>query len=90
MFQPVTPHMQQELEASLTRQGVSPGQFTEAQLLAKDASEQMAAAFGEAVGREVAPADFVRNILGVEGAGRLLIAALREATGRTDLYRDLL
>jgi len=89
VFQPVTPHMQQKLEASLTHQGVTPEQFAQAQHLAKEAGERMAAAYGEAIGREVGPADFARNILGIEGSGHLLIAALREVTGRSDLYRDL-
>ncbi|MDQ8707851.1 hypothetical protein RCO28_36090 [Streptomyces sp. LHD-70] len=89
MFHPVTPQMQQALEASLTRQGVTSEQFTQAQQLAKKAGERMAAVYGETVGREVAPSEFARDVIGVEGSGRLLVAVLREVSGRADLYRDL-
>ncbi|MDI3418001.1 hypothetical protein [Streptomyces luteolus] len=90
MFKPVTPHMREALETSLVREGVTPGQFTEAQRLATEAGERMATAYGEVVGREISPPEFARDVLGIEGTGHLLIAALREVTGRAGLYRDLL
>lgn len=89
MFQPVTPQMRQQLEESLASHGVTGEQFHQAQQLAKRVGESLAVAYGEAVGREVAAAEFARTVLGVEGAGRLLVAAMREVTGRPDLYSEL-
>ncbi|MFY1677403.1 hypothetical protein [Streptomyces sp. WMMC905] len=40
------------------------------------------------IGRQVTPVEFITDILGVEGAGRLVACALREITGQPDLYRD--
>ncbi|MFF9429425.1 hypothetical protein [Streptomyces sp. NPDC014746] len=40
-------------------------------------------------GRSVAPVEFADGVLGVEGAGRFVVYALREVTGRRDLYRDV-
>ncbi|MFB6640251.1 hypothetical protein ACFCYF_23680 [Streptomyces chartreusis] len=89
MLQPVSPQMRQALEESLAEHGVTPEQFQEAQRLAKEAGERMAVAYGEVVGRELRPADFARTVLGVESLGHLLVAVLREVTGRPDLYRHL-
>lgn len=89
MFQPVSPQMQKTIDDTLTRHGVTPEQFQEAQQLAKQAGEKMAAAYSETVGREVHPADFARTVLGVETTGRLLVAVLREVTRRPNLLEDL-
>ncbi|MBC9717791.1 hypothetical protein H9Y04_35200 [Streptomyces sp. TRM66268-LWL] len=81
--------MRQALEVSLTRRGVTTEQFAAALQLAKEAGERMAATYGETVGRTIEPAEFARIIFGTEGTGRLLLATLREVTGRADLYREL-
>ncbi|WP_438491922.1 hypothetical protein [Streptomyces asiaticus] len=72
----------------LATQGVTPRQFTQAQEEARTVSEALAGTYSEMIGRQVTPAQFITDVLGVEGAGRLLACALREITGRADLFRD--
>ncbi|MFE7565393.1 hypothetical protein ACFU76_00270 [Streptomyces sp. NPDC057539] len=90
MFTFLTPAQRDALNASLVARGVTDAQFAQAQALAKEMGEQLARTCGDVLGRPVEPLDFVRDVLGVEGAGRLLVCALREVTGRPDLYRDAL
>lgn len=89
MFRHLTPDERQALTNRLATQGVMPQQFTQAQELARNIGEALARAYGEAIDRPVAPVQFITEVLGVEGAGRLLACALRETTGRKDLYRDI-
>ncbi|MGC9539958.1 hypothetical protein [Streptomyces sp. UG1] len=89
MFRQLTPDERQALADRLAAQGVTSEQFTQAQEQARAIGEALARAYGEAVGRTVTPVQFITEVLGVEGAGRLLACALREVTGRPDLYRDL-
>ena len=89
MFRHLTPDERQALTDRLATQGVMPQQFTQAQELARNIGEALARAYGEAIGRPVTPVQFATDVLGVEGAGRLLVCALRETTGHLDLYRDI-
>ncbi|MEU8522835.1 hypothetical protein [Streptomyces sp. NBC_01216] len=88
MFRQLTADERRALTDKLAARGVAPQQFTQAQELARAMSKALAHAYGEAIGRRVTPVEFVAEALGVEGAGRLLVCALREITGRPDLYRD--
>ncbi|CAM5469772.1 hypothetical protein [Streptomyces aurantiogriseus] len=89
MFRHLTPNEQQALTTRLTARGVTPEQFEQAKDRARVIGEALARAYGEAIGRPVTPVRFVTDVLGIEGAGRLLVCALRETTGRPDLYRDV-
>jgi hypothetical protein len=89
MFRQLTPDERQALTDRLAAQGVTHRQFTQAQGQARELGEALARAYGEAIGRPVTPVQFITDVLGVEGAGRLLACALRETTGRMDLYRDI-
>ncbi|GAA2656628.1 hypothetical protein [Streptomyces vastus] len=89
MFRHLTPDERRALTAKLADQGVTSQQFAQAQEQARAIGEALAGAYGETLGRTVTPVQFITEVLGVEGAGRLLVCALREVTGRPDLYRDL-
>ncbi|MFI1563834.1 hypothetical protein ACH4ZX_12375 [Streptomyces sp. NPDC020490] len=89
MFRQLTPGEWRALVDGLAARGVTPQQFAEAQEKARSISEALARAYSEEVGHPVTPVQFVADVLGVEGAGRLLACALRETTGRPDLYRDI-
>lgn len=89
MFRHLTPGEQQVLTTRLTARGVTPEQFEQAKEQARAIGEALARAYGDAIGRPVTPLQFVTDVLGVEGAGRLLVCALRETTGRPDLYGDI-
>jgi hypothetical protein len=89
MFRHLTPDERQAFADKLADQGVTSQQFTQAQNLARTLGENLASAYSEALGRPVTPVQFITDILGIEGAGRLLVCALREITGRPDLYRDI-
>lgn len=89
MFRHLTPGEQQALTARLATHGVTPEQFEQAKGQARAIGEALARAYGEAIGRPVTPLQFVTDVLGVEGAGRLLVCVLRETSGRPDLYRDI-
>ncbi|MDH2389415.1 hypothetical protein QCN29_11540 [Streptomyces sp. HNM0663] len=88
MFSFLAPAQCAALSVSLAARGVDGVQFDQAQKLAKGMGERLARAYGDALGRPVEPLDFVRDVLGVEASGRLLVCALREVAGRPDLYRD--
>ncbi|MEU3046244.1 hypothetical protein ABZ705_06855 [Streptomyces sp. NPDC006984] len=88
MFSFLAPAQRATLSVSLAARGVDDAQFGQAQELAKGMGERLARAYGDALGRPVDPLDFVRDVLGVEVSGRLLVCALCEVTGRPDLYRD--
>ncbi|MEV0735414.1 hypothetical protein AB0I51_05490 [Streptomyces sp. NPDC050549] len=88
MFRQLTPGERQALTDRLAAQGVTPQQFKQAQEQARELGEALTRTYGEAIGRPVTPMQFITDVLGVEGAGRLLVCALRETTGRMDLYRD--
>jgi len=90
VFTFLTPAQREALSANLAARGVTDAQFAQAQTLAKELGERLAHAYGDVLDRPVAPLDFVRDVLGVEGAGRLLVCAMREVTGRPDLYGDAL
>lgn len=89
MFRHLTPDERRALTAKLADQGVTSQQFAQAQEQARVIGEALARAYGETLGRTVTPVQFITEVLGVEGAYRLLVCALREVTGRPDLYRDL-
>ena len=89
MFRHLTSDEQRALTASLAARGVTTEQFEQAKDLARTLSEALTRAYGETIGRPVSATQFVTDVLGVEGAGRLLACALRETTGRADLYRDI-
>ncbi|MFG2956341.1 hypothetical protein ACGF5O_21790 [Streptomyces sp. NPDC048291] len=89
MFRHLTPDEQQALTARLATHGVTPEQFEQAKEQARVTGEALARTYGDAIGRPVTPLQFVTDVLGIEGAGRLLVCALRETTGRPDLYGDL-
>ncbi|GGL03535.1 hypothetical protein [Streptomyces flaveus] len=89
MFRHLTPDERRALTARLADQGVTAEQFAQAQKQARASGEALARAYGETLGRAVTPVRFITDVLGVEGAGRLLVCALREVTGRPDLYRDI-
>ncbi|WP_149183338.1 hypothetical protein [Streptomyces sp. TRM49041] len=88
MFSFLAPAQRAALSVGLAARGVDGVQFGQAQKLAKEMGERLARAYGDALGRPVEPLDFVRDVLGVEASGRLLVCSLREVTGRPDLYRD--
>lgn len=89
MFRPLTPDEQQALTDKLAADGVTPEQFTQAQEQARRVGKALARTYGEVIGRPVPPAQFLEDVLGIEGADRLLVCALRETTGRTDLYPNI-
>lgn len=89
MFRQLTPDERRALTAKLAEQGVTAEQFAQAQEQARDIGEALARAYGETLGCAVTPVQFIADVLGVEGAGRLLVCALREVTGRPDLYRGI-
>ncbi|MFF2566676.1 hypothetical protein [Streptomyces sp. NPDC058084] len=89
MFRELTPDERQVLADRLAIQGVTPQQFAKAQELARTLSGALARACGDVTGRSVTPVEFIEEVLGVEGAGRLVVYALREVAGRRDLYRDV-
>ncbi|MCH0562119.1 hypothetical protein [Streptomyces sp. MUM 2J] len=88
MFHQLTADERRALTDRLTARGITPRQLTQAQELARTMSETLARAYGEVIGRRVTPVEFTTDVLGVEGAGRLVACALREITGQPDLYRD--
>ncbi|WP_236244198.1 hypothetical protein [Streptomyces sp. CC210A] len=88
MFRQLTADERRALADRLAARGVTPQQFTQAQELARAMSEALARTYGEAIGRRATPVEFVTAVLGAEGAGRLLVCALRQVTGHPDLYRD--
>lgn len=90
MPQPLTFQRRQALLAGLAARGVTPDQFQRAVEMSRVMGEELARAYGGAVGRAVTPIEFATEVLGVEGSGRLLVCALREVTGRQGLYQDLL
>ncbi|MFI1735236.1 hypothetical protein ACH40E_39660 [Streptomyces acidicola] len=89
MFRQLTPDERQALTDKLAAQGVTPEQFAQAQEQARTIGKALAHTYGEVIGRPVPPLQFLNDVLGVEGAGRLLVCALRETTGRRDLYPDI-
>ncbi|WP_431993321.1 hypothetical protein [Streptomyces albogriseolus] len=89
MFRHLTPGERQALTTRLAARGVTPEQFEQAKEQARAIGEALARAYSEAIGRPVTSLQFVTDILGIEGAGRLLACALRETTGRPGLYRDI-
>ncbi|MER5223847.1 hypothetical protein [Streptomyces flaveus] len=89
MFRHLTPDERRALTVKLAEQGVTAEQFAHAQEQVRDIGEALARTYGEVLGRTVTPVQFITDVLGVEGAGRLLACALREVTGRPDLYRDI-
>ena len=89
MFRHLTSGEHQALTTRLTARSVTPEQFEQAKEQARAIGEALARTYGEAIGRPVTPLQFVTDILGVEGAGRPLVCALRETTGHLDLYRDI-
>ncbi|KPI15642.1 hypothetical protein OK074_2087 [Actinobacteria bacterium OK074] len=74
---------------SLAEQGVSGGDFQRAGELVRELGSALARAYGEVLEREVTPLQFADEVLGVEGAGRLLVQVLRKVTGRPDLYSEI-
>ncbi|MGW1878456.1 hypothetical protein [Streptomyces sp. NPDC001975] len=89
MVRHLTPGEQQALTARLAARGATPEQFEQAKEQARVIGEALARAYGDTIGRPVTPLRFATDILGIEGPGRLLICALRETTGRPDLYDDI-
>lgn len=89
MFRHLTPDEHRALTTRLAARGVTPEQFEQAKEQARAIGEALARAYGDTIGRPVTPVRFATDILGIEGAGRLLVCALRETTGRPDLYRDI-
>jgi hypothetical protein len=89
VFRQSTPDERQALTDRLAELGVTPEQFTQAQAQARVIGEALARTYGAAIGRPVTPLQFATDVLGVEGAGRLLLCALRETTGRPDLYQGI-
>ncbi|AWK09615.1 hypothetical protein DDQ41_12545 [Streptomyces spongiicola] len=88
MIRQLTADERRALTDRLAAHGITPRQFTQAQELARTMSETLARTYGEVIGRRVTPVEFITDVLGVEGAGRLVACALREITDRPDLYRD--
>ncbi|MGW2886385.1 hypothetical protein ACWDDN_13710 [Streptomyces griseoruber] len=89
MFRHLTPDERRALATRLAAHGITPEQFEQAKEQARAIGEALARTYGDIIGRPVTPAQFATDILGVEGAGRLLACTLRETTGRPDLYRDI-
>ncbi|MER6010140.1 hypothetical protein [Streptomyces bluensis] len=89
MFRQLTPDERQTLTDKLAAHGVTPEQFAQAQERGRAIGEALAHTYGETIGHPVQPVQFLNDVLGIEGAGRLLVCALRETTGRADLFTDL-
>ncbi|MFJ2342349.1 hypothetical protein [Streptomyces antimycoticus] len=88
MFRHLTTGERRALASRLAARGVTPQQFAQAQEQARTTTEALARAYGEAIGRQVTPVEFITGVIGIEGAGRLFVCALHEITGHTDLHRD--
>jgi hypothetical protein len=88
LFSHLTPSERQALANRLAEVGISQEQFAQAATLSRTVSEALARAYSEAIGRDVTTADFLTEVLGKEGAGRLVACAMREVTGRRDLYGE--